>query len=183
MDGYGSPDVLQTGTSVDVTCPDNGNSGSTTSYHAWLEWFPNYEVAINNLPVRPGDIFNVSVVDYDSTHGLIVIENQTINQTVALQLTPPAGTTLQGNSVEWIVERYSINNQITNLPDYVSLAMNDATAQSTAGNVYYPGSVPGGTIYSIVMLSNGGARVSQATVSSLNQTVPFSLSFISTYAQ
>jgi Peptidase A4 family len=29
------------------------------TYYPWWEWYPDYEVAIGNLPVRPGDVIYV----------------------------------------------------------------------------------------------------------------------------
>jgi hypothetical protein len=185
FDGYGSPDVLQTGSSIDVNCPDNGVPGSTTTYHAWFEWYPAYEIAINNLPVRAGDLMSVSVFLSDGTRRMISIENLNTNQTVVVEVSPPSGTSLVGNSVEWIVERYTIGNQLTNLPDYLGITMRNSiflrypSGSGGAFLKYTPGQAPTGSIYSIQMTDNAGTPVSQAEVNSLDRNQSSDISFIS----
>ena len=48
IDGYSSSTVEQIGTEEDV-------SGSTPSYYAWYEMYPNASVTLTGVPIAPGD--------------------------------------------------------------------------------------------------------------------------------
>src|SRR5262245_13338266 len=105
IDGAFSNDVLQAGTETDLNC----KSGPT--YYAWIEWFPNSEIRITNLTVSPGDLVSVSVFIASDGSKHLSVENLTTRKSVALAMTPPPGTELVGNSIEWILERPTINNK------------------------------------------------------------------------
>jgi hypothetical protein len=174
IDGYGSPDVLQTGTEVDVICPAPFASPTNVVHYAWYEWYPAYSIAIQNMTVRPGDKIDVAVFTSDGTHRFVSIENASTFQTFTLDMSPPAGTTLLGNSVEWVVERPEINGVLTNLAHYGSLAMQSIYVwyQSPGGapQANYPGDAPSGTIYTINMVS-GSNILSAPSVSPIDQSI------------
>jgi hypothetical protein len=174
IDGYGSPDVLQTGTEIDLTCPTPFASPTNVVHYAWYEWFPAYSIQINNLAVRPGDRINVAVFTSDGTHRFVSIENASTFQTLTLDMTPPSGTALVGNSVEWVVERPEINGVLTNLAYYGSIAMQSIYVWYPSPNgtpqANYPGSAPSGTIYTINMIS-GSTILSAPSVSPIDQSI------------
>jgi hypothetical protein len=144
IDGWGSPDVLQAGTELVVQC---GGWGIT--HYAWLEWFPNAEVAITNLPVSQGNTIDVNIDVIRAAPGhpvqyrFLISSNMTY---VVLFLTPPPGTTLLGNSVEWIVEAPTVGTTIASITDYGVCPWIKATAYEpipTGGIDYYrPSQVP-----------------------------------------
>lgn len=176
IDGYGSNDVLQTGITADLSCP-----GGQIAQHAWFEWFPNYEIAISNMPISPGDVFSADVW-IAGGKAFIGIENRNTNASFTLALDPPSGVTLVGNSVEWIVERYEINNKLQQLPNYYSVMMTDVLALTYPTpnqlNVYYPGSSPTGVIYDITMLDDNGNPESTGYLVPYNPAQPGTLAFI-----
>lgn len=148
--GYpSSGDVLQAGTEADAHC-----SGSTRStfYSAWWEWFPFSETRIS-LSTNPGDLIGVEVwYTTAAPHGHAYLLNQTAQQSTTIGFNPPSGTTLDGNSVEWIVERPGLTTGLSTLANYVTVPFNEAHA-AEAGNVYYPSSSPAGTtIFDLTML-------------------------------
>jgi hypothetical protein len=87
------------------------------------------------------------IVDYTNQHAISVAFN------------PPAGTTYQGNSVEWVEERPGINGgHLANLTNYVADQFNIAYAY--AGGQYYepvygPGTTPVGNNYDLPTLEPG----------------------------
>jgi hypothetical protein len=114
IDGAFSNDVLQAGTETDLDCV------SGASYYAWVEWFPNSEIRVTNLMVSPGDLVSVSVFIATDSSKHLSIENLTTQQSVALAMTPPPGTKFVGNSIEWVVERPTINNAaLSKLTNYL----------------------------------------------------------------
>ena len=174
IDGYGSPDVLQTGTEVDLICPAPFVSPTSVDHYAWYEWYPAYSIRINNVPVRPGDRVNVAVFTSDGSHRFISFENVSTFQTYTLDMTPPTGTSLVGNSVEWVVERPEINNLLTNLAHYGSLAMQSIyvwyPSSTAAPQANYPSNAPSETIYTVNMTS-GSQILSAPIVSPLDNSI------------
>lgn len=114
IDGAFSNDVFQAGTETDLNC------ASGPDYYAWIEWFPNSEIRVTNLAVSPGDAMSVSVFVGREGRKHVSIENLSTRKSVSLAMTPPHGTDLVGNSIEWIVERPTINNTaLSKLTNYV----------------------------------------------------------------
>jgi hypothetical protein len=125
IDGYNSSDVLQAGTEADAYC-----SGTTKAayYAAWYEWYPFSEVRIGSFPVSPGDDMFVEVWSTSATVGHAYIVNYNTNQTVDLTFNAPSGTTLKGNSAEWVVERPSVGGSLATLTNYIQDFFEDAYA-------------------------------------------------------
>jgi hypothetical protein len=119
IDGDGSSDVLQCGTGHHVNVK---NGKVTTEYFAWYEWYPNSWTEISNLTVSPGDAISAAVQYLGITNGVAkanaTVTNMTTGKSATISLTPPAGTVLSGNCVEWIMERPGINGVLASLPEY-----------------------------------------------------------------
>jgi len=114
IDGWGSGDVLQAGTDTAIIGIFN-----TRQIYAWWEWFPHDEVAISNLPVSAGDTMYCLICVNSTTTATVYISNQSTGVLLTpFTITAPSGTTLVGNSAEWIVERPTVNGVLTSLADY-----------------------------------------------------------------
>jgi hypothetical protein len=111
IDGWGSNDVLQGGVGQRI------NANGIASYYAWYEWYapqrPDspgyiYETTITNFPVSPGDemycAVNYTGPGEPTTHGSILLINDTTKQKFQIILTPPPGANFEGNTAEWITE-------------------------------------------------------------------------------
>ena len=147
--GNHTTDVLQAGIEQAVA-PDG-----TASYFAWYEWFvvnpsaavvsqyPYVKVTtIASIPVKAGDEISV-VVQYVKdkgdeignprppagpySFGGILLVNMTTNKAVNLYLTPPPGSSLLGETAEWIMECPVGANGGT-LPKFTPIEFNDAGA-------------------------------------------------------
>jgi hypothetical protein len=167
IDGYNSDDVLQDGIEFDANC---SHGVTTPFYAAWYEWFPNAETRIKNFVISPGDDVYVEVWNTSSTAGKAVINNYTTNKGVSITFNAPKGTKLEGNSIEWIVERPGINTGLATLTNYVATAFTLSAADNYKAKKptnYYPGSAPTGTIYSITMLDNHNKAISYPVLQGL----------------
>jgi hypothetical protein len=158
IDGDGSGDVLQAGSESDAYC--NG-SNKSTYYSAWYEWYPYGEVRISNLPVSPGDDVFVEVWHTSSTQGYAYMVNYNTNQWVDIGFTAPAGTSLIGNSAEWVVERPGIGSGLATLTNYISDYFSDAYAYTENYTQYTPGSY--GALL-LTMNDNNGYAISYPTL-------------------
>lgn len=150
FDGWNSSDVLQAGTYSVAYC---SGGTSSQSYYAWFEWYPN-NASILNLAFHQGDVAIVQVFYYPSGEpgqGFFEIGNESTSQSVSGYFNPPAGTTYVGDSVEWIVERPTVNGSLSDLPDYSTTIFSYLRAEN--GTFYTPnGPVPpGGAIYNVTM--------------------------------
>jgi hypothetical protein len=151
LDGFTSPDVLQAGTESDAYC-----SGSTKSqfYSAWYEWDPFNEVRVSSPAAQPGDLMSSEVwYTTASPHGHAYLVNYTLDASGTYAFNPPSGTSLRGDSAEWVVERPLVIGGLSDLTNYISDYFHEAQARSgTTGSVFYPGSAPtGDTIYNLTM--------------------------------
>ena len=91
-------------------------------YYAWYELLPNYAVRIGTISISPGDIMVASLRLIDSTTNRwnIEVSDSTTGQYF--------GTTVSYNSTgfsgEWIVERPTVNGQLTTLAEFNNVAFN-----------------------------------------------------------
>jgi hypothetical protein len=99
----GSGDVLQAGTGSQ--CVVQGGKFVSTQFFAWTEWFGLPSVFVANFPVSVGDHIALTVcAPFNTVHGVALFNNLTTGQTTNIGIDAPAGTTLQGNVAEWIIE-------------------------------------------------------------------------------
>lgn len=158
----GQNDVLQGGVSAAATCTES-------AYSAWFEWYPNPAIGVSSPAINPGDLVFVEVWSTSPTQGWVFIYNYSTDVAAEYGIAAPAGITLQGSSVEWIVERPGlIPNGITTLTNYVASAWSAGEAWDYAAaqqTVYPMGSVPSdGTLEQIAMLDNNGLPISSAVI-------------------
>jgi hypothetical protein len=169
IDGDGSSDVLQAGTGhhVNVT-----NGKVTTEYFAWYEWFPFSWTTISNLTVNPGDAIS-AVVRYlgivnGEGQGTATVTNMTTGQSATVTLTPPAGTVLSGNCVEWIMERPGINGALAALPEYEHITFYNTLA--CAPNT----SITGAQAQPITMVDSSNTTLSTGALATSDWDCTFS---------
>jgi len=158
IDGWGSTDVLQAGTDSDAYC---GQGGVSSSYTAWIEWYPYPEVRISNFPVAPGDDLYIAVWNTSATQGNAYFVNYRTNFAGTVQFTAPSGTTLVGNSAEWVVERPGVNGGLATLANYVSDYLSNCHASTWNSVSYEPGSP---SAMQLTMLDDNGRPISLPTM-------------------
>jgi hypothetical protein len=129
-------------------------SGSNISrqLNPWWEWFPAGSYWISNLTISPGDTVNglVCVTAGSVTQATVYLYNLTSNRGVNFAATAPSGTSLRGNSAEWVVERLEIDTNTPQLAQYGEVYFSETVA-GTAKQV----TMQGGTGNTINMVDNG----------------------------
>jgi len=168
FDGLGSNDVLQAGSESDAYCL---NGATQQFYSLWYEWYPAASVRITNLSIAPGNLIE-AYIWYSTTAplGNAYLVNLTNNTSTYIGFNPPAGTTFQGTSAEWIVEAPTVNSSQSLLTNYTVVPWNYALAYSTSRSQYaIPTYTATGTAYNINMVSGG------ATISSCGYSSPYAL--------
>ena len=150
IDGIdGSGDVLQAGCDSDVMTLIGILSHQL---NPWWEWFPAGSYWITNFAVSQGDTLNcvICVSAGSTTEAVINLYNVTTNIAARFVATAPSGTSLAGNSAEWVVERLEIDTNTPELARYGDVYFDDATAGTVSGAFLEAGS--GNTIN---MVDNG----------------------------
>ena len=144
VDGWGSGDVVQGGSSSQAYC----NGGSTAQFYCgWVEWFPSYPI-ICEFNVNPGDVMYADTFASAGTSDQTVcISDQTQNFGACYTLSYISGPGVIGDSAEAVVERpccrgpnnYPLANYVTNFW-YPSQAYNGHNT------LFYPGNQTPSTV-------------------------------------
>jgi len=108
--------LIQVGTEQDVI------SGQNT-YIAWYELLPSFAVQLTSITVSPEDtmIASINLVNSNTNQWRIQISDATTGQAISRNVFYNSTR----SSGEWIVERPTINNQITTLADFGNIKFTD----------------------------------------------------------
>jgi Peptidase A4 family len=156
IDGYGGNDVCQIGTLQAVTAAANGSLSKTC--YAWTEWFPLSWQAISNFPVSFGDTLTGLLCIQSPTQATFNLLNVTTGTHTGFAFNAPAGTTLAGNTAEWILERPGINGSTAQLPNFGEIYFDGASATTSANQAEDAGT---GTALNMVV---NGSTLTTTTV-------------------
>jgi Peptidase A4 family len=165
IDGWqGSTDVLQVGVEMWLKC--HGRTPPLYNY-GWVEWYDpvnhNPEIQITNIPVGVGYLVEFYVwIEPPNFYTLYFSSGR---KYTALRLTPPRGVVLQGNCVEWVVERPQIGSALANLTNYGFMPWFGVCTYwyPTSGPIikYKPSSYPSSsTLWTIQLLDDTGKTIS-----------------------
>jgi Peptidase A4 family len=161
IDGFDNGDVLQGGSLSGAYCTV---SLQDTTYCAWVEWFPSYDI-LCEFDVNPGDDIYVATWNTGPTSGYVFVEDLTSGVYRSVNLQPTRLPYLVGDTAEYIVERPADGSgSLYPLANYVL----DFWAANTAHNFYgynngKPPFVPGSQIqptYLITMINNQNTAIS-----------------------
>ncbi|KAI1075787.1 peptidase A4 family-domain-containing protein [Whalleya microplaca] len=121
--------ILQTG--IDFTV-----KGSSVSYDAWYEWYPDYVSAydFSGIPISAGDTITVTVTASSKSAGTAVIENVSTGKTVSHSFSGESDSLCETNA-EWIVEDYSSGGSLVSFADFGSVEFTGATVNGAAADV------------------------------------------------
>jgi hypothetical protein len=158
IDGDGSGDVCQIGFECEVY---RSGSSITRNVYPWFEWFPTYEMKITNFSASPGDMITALLCTSGAgaTDASAYFTNRTTGATTSLSFTAPSGTSLVGNSAEWVVEAPTVGGQQSAMADYGEVFF--SVCEAFAGTIGGGGTtVNGGTGDNINMNDGGGHEVS-----------------------
>ncbi len=123
IDGYSNGTVEQLGTEQDW-------NGSSASYYAWYEMYPNPSYRIPNS-ISPSDSMTAEVSYLGNNQFALTLKNITKNWTFS---TTQTSSTAQRQSAEWIVEAPSLG-RVLPLANFGTVALTNASAilNSTQG--------------------------------------------------
>jgi len=146
----------------------NGND----VYNAWYELLPAFAIKVTNVQISAGDRITASISLVDSNADLWNIQIIDITNGQAFnQNFPYNSTRLSG---EWMVERPSVNNQVSTLADFGTIAFTDC-AINLNGVV---GSIGDFSYSQIRMTNNAGIQLTSVSPVD-NSTSGFSVTYLS----
>ncbi len=118
--GQSEPTLIQVGSEHDFI------SGQA-AYSLWYEMLPADSISISEITISPGDQISASITLSDSSSNtwLIKIDDITTGQGFDQTFTYNSSRL----TAEWIVERPTVNNQLSVLADFGSVTFSDIKAQ------------------------------------------------------
>lgn len=146
--------LIQTGTEHDYV---NGRD----FYSAWYEILPDQAIRIEEMNISPGDVIAASIklVNQQTNEWRVEIKDITKNQEFSINLNYNSSKI----TAEWIVERPTVNNQISSLANFGTVTFTDCYAtinEKIAAMGNYP--------HSQVIMTND-LSLQLASVSSINE--------------
>ncbi|KAJ3119076.1 hypothetical protein HK100_000474 [Physocladia obscura] len=121
--------ILQTG--VDWT-----KSGSSVTYDAWYEWYPDYAYDFSGITISAGNSITVTVTATSKTGGTATIKNNTTGKSVSHTFSNEGslGSLCEYNA-EWIVEDFEEGNSLVSFADFGTVVFTGASATKSGASV------------------------------------------------
>jgi hypothetical protein len=118
--GYGEKTLIQAGT-------EQHCSNGKIEYFAWYELLPAYIVRTPNFEVHPGDtvVVSINLLNQDQSTWQITIDNLSNGDHFEK---PTFFYDSSQKSAEWIVERPTVENVISNLANFGNVTLTNCTA-------------------------------------------------------
>ncbi|ESZ92048.1 acid protease 1 [Sclerotinia borealis F-4128] len=120
--------ILQTG--IDWT-----KSGSSITYDAWYEWYPDYAYDFTGISISAGDTIKVTVTATSKTTGTATIDNVTKGKSVSHTFTGGVDGDLCEYNAEWIVEDFEQSGSLVTFADFGTVTFSGATAVKSGKTV------------------------------------------------
>jgi len=121
--------ILQTG--IDWT-----KSGSSITYDAWYEWYPDYAYDFSGISLSAGDSITVTVTATSKTGGKATIKNNTKGTSVSHTF---SGEGSEGDlceyNAEWIIEDFEEGSSMVTFADFGTVAFTGAAATKSGTSV------------------------------------------------
>jgi len=131
--------ILQTG--IDWT-----RSGSSTTYDAWYEWYPDYAYDFSGITISAGNVITVTVTASSKTGGTAVVKNVSTGKSVTHTFSNEAseGDLCEYNA-EWIVEDFEQSGSLVPFANFGTVTFSGASATKSGTSV----GVTGATVFDI----------------------------------
>lgn len=120
--------ILQTGVDFCI-------QGSTVTYDAWYEWYPDYAYDFSGISISAGDKIKVTVDATSKTAGTAVIENVSTGKSVTHTFTGGVDGDLCEYNAEWIVEDFESNGELVPFVDFGTVTFSSASATKSGKSV------------------------------------------------
>jgi hypothetical protein len=121
--------ILQTG--IDWT-----KSGSSVTYDAWYEWYPDYSYDFSGITLKAGNTIKVTVTATSLTAGTATVENVSTGKTVTHTFSNEGSEgSLCETNAEWIVEDYEEGSSLVPFADFGTITFTGCSAKEGSSTV------------------------------------------------
>lgn len=151
--------ILQTGIDFCI-------QGSTVTYDAWYEWYPDYAYDFTGISISAGDVIKVTVDATSQTAGTATVENVSKGQTVTHTFTGQTNGNLCEYNAEWIVEDFEENGALVPFANFGTVTFSGAQATDN-------GSVVGPSGATIMDIEQNNQVLSSSSITSNSVTVQY----------
>ncbi|KAJ5946924.1 aspergillopepsin [Penicillium verhagenii] len=119
--------ILQTGVDFCVT-------GTTVSFDAWYEWYPDYAYDFD-LTIAAGDVIKITVDATSDAAGTATVDNVTTGKSVTHTFSSGVEGDLCEYNAEWIVEDFEEDDSLVPFADFGTITFSSASATSGSTSV------------------------------------------------
>lgn len=151
--------ILQTGVDFCI-------QGSSVSFDAWYEWYPDYAYDFSGISISAGDTIRVTVDATSKAAGTATVENVTKGKTVTHTFTGGVDGNLCEYNAEWIVEDFESNGSLVPFANFGTVTFTGA--QATDG-----GSTVGPSGATLIDIQQSGKVLTSVSTSSSSVTVKY----------
>lgn len=140
--------------------------GSTVTYSAWYEWYPDYAHDFGGINVSAGDVIRVTVDATSVTAGTATVENVSTGRSVTHTFTGGVDGSLCEYNAEWIVEDFQMNGSLVPLANFGTVTFTGAEAR-TGGAIVGPADA------TLIDIYQNGRVLTSSSVNSNSVTVQY----------
>lgn len=151
--------ILQTGVDFCV-------EGSSVSYDAWYEWYPDYAYDFSGITISAGDVIKVTVDASTDDSGTATIENVTTGKSVTHTFSDVSDGDLCEYNAEWIVEDFEENDSLVPFADFGTVTFSGAEATDGSSTVGPSGAT-------IIDIESGNTVLTSVSTTSDSVTVKY----------
>ncbi|KAK3682394.1 acid proteinase [Podospora appendiculata] len=119
--------------------------GTTVSFDAWYEWYPDYAYTFSGFPISAGDSITMTVTASSTSAGSVKLTNNTKNKSVTHSFSGETKKLCETNA-EFIVEDFEENGSLVPFANFGAVTFSGASVTTTSGTTV---GVSGATIFDI----------------------------------
>jgi hypothetical protein len=151
--------ILQTGIDFCI-------QGSTVSYDAWYEWYPDYAYDFSGISISAGNVMKITVDASSKTTGTATVENVSTGKSVTHTFSGGVDGDLCEYNAEWIVEDFESNSSLVPFANFGTVTFENAEATSGKSTVGPSGAT-------IINIKQSNSVLTSSSVSSNSVTVEY----------
>ncbi|KAK3936558.1 putative acid proteinase protein [Diplogelasinospora grovesii] len=117
--------ILQTGVDFYV-------QGTSVSFDAWYEWYPDYAYTFSGFAISAGDSITMTATATSTSSGSVTIVNNTKGKSVTHSFSGESADLCETNA-EWIVEDFEENGSLVPFADFGTVTFTGCQVTTTSG--------------------------------------------------
>lgn len=118
--------ILQTGVDFYV-------EGTSVSFDAWYEWYPDYAYTFSGFSVAAGNSIKMTATATSTSAGSVTIQNLSTGKSVTHSFSGESNKLCETNA-EWIVEDFQSGNSMVPFADFGTVTFTSCSVTTTSGS-------------------------------------------------